>query len=68
MFALRAGTLLRGEVWDVFDPEGRLLGALTLQNESHLMDADENYLVVVEMPELRGPGIAVFGIPHELGM
>jgi hypothetical protein len=60
IFALRYGTLLSGEVWDVFDPEGRWLGSISLPEEAHLMDADLRHVVVAEMPELRGPGIAVY--------
>ena len=59
IFALRHGTLLQGEVWDAFDPAGRLRGVLTLPDEAHLMEVTDELLVVVEMPELAGPSVAV---------
>lgn len=65
IFALRHGTLLSGEVWDVFDPDGRWRGTLELPDEHHLMDVGRGLLVVTEMAELRGPRVAVFGF--ELG-
>lgn len=67
IFALRYGTLLSGEVWDVFDPEGRWLGTISLPEEAHLMDADLRHVVIAEMPELRGPGIAVYRFDDRWG-
>lgn len=64
VFALRYGTLLSGEVWDVFDPEGRWVGSVVLPEETHLMDADDRHMVLVEMPEMRGPAVAVYRFPE----
>ena len=60
VFALRYGGLLAEEIWDVFDPEGVLVGSVALPPEAHLVDADHRYLVLMEMPALRGPGVSLY--------
>lgn len=60
VFALRFGTLMRDEVWDVFDPDGGWTGTVTLRDTAHLMDAAGGRLVVVETPDVRGPTVAVY--------
>ena len=60
VFALRYGGLLAEEIWDVFDPEGALVGSVALPTEAHLVDANHRYLVLMEMPALRGPGISLY--------
>lgn len=65
VFALRHGTVLDGEVWDVFDPSGRFAGTLTLAGPGHLMDIGEELLAVLELDELGVPGVAVFAFDQE---
>lgn len=67
IFLLRYGGLTSDEVWDVFDADGVHLGALELPEETHLADADHRYLVLMEVPETRGPGIALHEIPEGWG-
>jgi hypothetical protein len=64
IFALRYGGLTSDERWDIFDPEGVHLGLLELPPETHLAEADHRYLVLMEMPETRGPGIALHEWPQ----
>ena len=63
VFALRHGTLLAGERWDVFNPDGRLVRVISLPDSAHLMEVGEEFLVVLEMPEMTGPRIAVYPFP-----
>lgn len=65
LFLLRHGGLTTEEVWEVFGADGVHLGVLHLPPETHLADADRRYLVLLQMPETRGPGIAIHGIPDE---
>jgi hypothetical protein len=67
IFALHHGTLLSGEAWDVFDPDGRLIALVTLDDQAHLMEVGDEHVVVMEMPEFRGPGVSVypFQVPQE---
>jgi hypothetical protein len=60
VFALRHGTLLGGERWDVFDSDGRLVRVISLPDGAHLMEVGEQFLVVLEMPEMTGARIAVY--------
>jgi dihydrofolate reductase len=65
LFLLRHGGLTTEEVWEVFGADGVHPGVLHLPPETHLADADRRHLVLLQVPETRGPGIAIHGIPDE---
>ncbi len=63
VFALHHGRLLAGERWDAFDPDGRLALVVSLPYGAHLMEIGEQFLVVLEMPEMTGPQVSLHSFP-----